>query len=115
LINLVEVLAEENETLRRENQALKYEVNRLKSEQGKPQIRKQIPDKDSSDHSSEKERQQKKKNGQRSKKKDKLNIHRTVRCDVDIATLPPDAVFKSYENIIIQELNVTWRTFSSEE
>jgi len=106
LINLLEVLAEENETLKRENQALKTEVNRLKGEQGKPQIRKQTPDKDSSDHSSEKERQQKKKKGKRTKKKGKLNIHRTVLCDVDTATLPPDAVFKSYEDIIIQDLKI---------
>jgi len=58
LINLVEMLAEENARLKETVQKLKDEVNRLKGEQGKPDIREQTKDDDpdSSDHSSEKDR-----------------------------------------------------------
>jgi hypothetical protein len=56
LLNLVETLYRENETLKEENQQLKDEINRLKGEQGKPDIKGRHK-KDTSDHSSEKERQ----------------------------------------------------------
>ena len=56
LLNLVEALYSENESLREENQQLKDEINRLKGEQGKPNIKGRHK-KDTSDHSSEKERQ----------------------------------------------------------
>ena len=56
LLNLVETLHGENEALKEENQQLKDEINRLKGEQGKPDIKGKRT-KESTDHSSEKERQ----------------------------------------------------------
>ena len=71
LLNLIELLVEENDTLRKENQRLRDENNRLKGEQGKPSIRKQS----NTDISSEKNR---KPRGQQEKKKkiQKKNIVR---------------------------------------
>ena len=53
LLNLVDRLYSENESLREENQLLKDEVNCLKGEQGKPNIKANTR---KSDHSSEQER-----------------------------------------------------------
>jgi hypothetical protein len=69
LLNLVEILASENEELKVENQQLKNEVNTLKGELGKPDIKpKNLQDKDTdksteeaakdTDISSEKERKE---------------------------------------------------------
>jgi cell division septum initiation protein DivIVA len=57
LLNLVEELVQENQSLRAEVQGLRDEVNRLKGEQGKPDV-KANKTKDN-DHSSEKERRTK--------------------------------------------------------
>ena len=53
LLNLIDRLYSENESLREENQQLKDEVNGLKGEQGKPNIKANTQQ---SDHSSEQER-----------------------------------------------------------
>ena len=60
LLNLVEELKQENQSLRKQVQELRDEVNRLKGEQGKPPIK---PGKKGGgrDHSSEQERRRSKK------------------------------------------------------
>ena len=83
-----------------EMQRLRDEINRLKGEQGKPKI---TANKPSQDLSSEKERRQSKPH-QKSSKQDKIPIDREVVLPVDREYLPADAVFKGYEDVVVQDL-----------
>jgi len=106
LLNLVERLAAENAALREENQRLRDENNRLKGEQGKPDIK---PGRKNGDISSEMERRSREEPAEaktRGTKLDKIEIHRTELRRVDPKGLPPDAVFKGYESVIVQELEI---------
>jgi len=104
LLNLVEVLAQENETLRQNQQALKDEVNRLKGEQGKPEFSKGKDNKNA-DHSSESQRKKrKKKEAKKSKKKKEIKIDKRVPCNIDKNSLPNDAIFKGYEKVVMQDI-----------
>jgi Transposase IS66 family len=103
LLNIVEFFAAENEALKEENQRLRDENNRLKGEQGKPDIRKQT--KANEDVSSEQERKKKKsKRNKKSKKKDKLTVNRIEHCQLDKNQLPPDVIFKGYQDVIVQDI-----------
>ena len=121
LLNLVEMLYGENETLRDENQQLKDEINRLKGEKGKPDIKgkgkKESSDHPiirSSDHSSETERQAgdennnntHKKKRRRTAKLPKVSIDREQICPIDKNTLPADARFKGYSDVVIQDTQI---------
>src|SRR2546425_1535343 len=102
LLNLVETLAAENRTLREENQRLRDENNHLKGEQGKPDIkpnRRPPP----ADHSSEQERH-KERPHHKGRKVERIAIDRTEDCRVDPALLPPDADFKGYQPVLVQDL-----------
>lgn len=111
LLNLVDRLYSENESLREENQQLKDEVNRLKGEQGKPTIKANTQP---SDHSSEQNRQgsndsnegEKKKKRQRKPKLAKVKIDREQKCPIDKNILPEDAQFKGYSDIVIQDIKI---------
>ena len=102
LLNLVEELKRENDTLREDVQQLRDDVNRLKGEQGKPKI-KPGGKTEGSKHSSEKERHQPKKR-QRKRKVNRIKIDREKKLEVDRSQLPEDAEFKGYEAVIIQDL-----------
>ncbi len=106
LLNLVERLSRENAELREENQGLKDEINRLKGEQGQPDIK---PNKNRGDISSEKERRSREPDHRKDRgtKLDKIEIHRTAVCPVAKEGLPADAVFKGYQSVIVQELEIT--------
>ena len=104
LLNLVEELAAEVRTLRAENQRLRDENNRLKGEQGKPPIPPAAPP-GTTDHSSERERRQPK-NWAKKSKKPTLRIDRTELVRIDPAVLPPDARFKGYGEVVVQDLIV---------
>lgn len=106
LLNLVEVLAEENERLRSEIQDLKNEINRLKGEQGKPRFGSKL----SRDLSSEKERKSVMSPVPRKKKKMKngrIKIDRQEICEVNQSQLPSDAQFKGYVKTVIQDIKIT--------
>lgn len=104
LLNLLEEYGSENESLRTEMQALRDEVNRLKGEQGKPDVK---PGKKPSneDHSSEKERRRPRKWAKASKT-DKVKIDREQTLEVDRSVLPDDAVFKGYEAVVVQDIQI---------
>jgi FtsZ-binding cell division protein ZapB len=104
LLNLVEELKQENQALRAEVQGLRDEVNRLKGEQGKPDIKPNKP-KDS-DHSSEKERH-KPKQWRKGSKVNRIRIDRDERLEVDKSVLPPDAEFKGFEEVVVQDIRLT--------
>ena len=111
LLNLIDRLYSENESLREENQQLKDEVNGLKGEQGKPCIKANTQ---SSDHSSEQERKggddsntnAKKKKRQRKPKLANVKIDREQICPIDKSILPKDAQSKGYSDIVIQDIKI---------
>jgi hypothetical protein len=107
LLNLVEQLHAEVHSLRAENQRLRDEINRLKGEQGKPQIpanrSSRPPRTPPSDHSSEEERREPKP-WQKGSKRHRIVIDRVQPLRVDPALLPPDAQFKGYDPVVVQEL-----------
>jgi len=111
LLNLVDTLYSENESLKEQNQQLNDEVNRLKGEQGKPMIK---ANSQPSDHSSEKERKQnddsnneeKKKKRQRKPKLANVKIDREQICHIDKSTLPKDVLSKGYSDIVIQDIKI---------
>ena len=113
LLNVIELLFADNETLRKENQQLRDDNNRLKGEQGRPSIRKQSQN----NHSSEKDRkprgQQSKK--KKAKKKETLVIHRVEICDLDHALLPADATNPSRFKILlfVQKILALKRKFTT--
>jgi hypothetical protein len=107
LLNLVERLLEENRRLLLEGQRLKDEVARLNGEQGRPKVNPQrgqgAAPKPPGDHSSEEERRERKPWLKRAKLPH-IEIDRTETLAVDPATLPEDAVFKGYAEVVIQDL-----------
>src|SRR5215210_1257415 len=103
LLNLLENSLQQLQLLKEENQRLKDEINRLKGEQGKPEVRPATP---ASNYSSAAYTRLPKKTRQRDDKgkKAKLTITRTEKLLVERHTLPPDAVFKGYEEVVVQEV-----------
>jgi hypothetical protein len=102
LLNLIETVTTDLRAAQTENQRLRDEINRLKGEQGKPTIKpKRLPA--SSDHSSEQERKQPREHVKRAKNAT-LRVDREQTLTVDPATLPPDAEFKGYEDVLVQDL-----------
>ena len=113
LVSLVEELAAENRALRLELAQVKDEHARLKGGSGRPKI---PPGKaGGSDYSSEQERRATPKSWQKRGKQDRLRIDRTERVAVDPATLPPDAVFKGYETVVVQDLVLQTDTVAFEQ
>ena len=105
LLNLVEDLIDENDQLRKENQELRDEVNRLKGEQGRPSIRKETQsNKNISSESERKKRKKKNRKNNKSKKRNKISIDRVEFCRFDKAQLPPDAIFKGHQSVIVQDI-----------
>lgn len=102
LLGLVERLLGQVRGLQDENQRLRDEVSRLKGEQGRPVIRPQTPP-PAADHSSERERRQATPR-QVTPKREQIVIDRTETLVVDPAILPPDATFKDYEEVVVQDL-----------
>jgi hypothetical protein len=109
LLNLVETLAAEVVRLRALVQSQQDEINRLKGEQGKPPIKPNrrndppAPPAPPTNHSSEAERHVPRPRQKRRKVR-QITIDRTQDCRLDPATLPPDAPFKGYETVVVQDL-----------
>ena len=108
LIQIVEQLSKDNETLKTENQKLRDAINLLKGEQGKP-IFPSKTKRNQGNISSENERKKRtpKEKPKSKAKKDKIKIDRSEICKLDKAQLPDDVVFKGYEPVIVQEILIT--------
>ena len=107
LLNLVETLMADLRDAWAEIQRSRDEVNRLKGEQGKPDIKPNLPagPGTSGQHSSERERHDPK-DWQKSSKLDRIPIDREAVLKLDPASLPPDAEFKGYEPVVVQDLRI---------
>jgi Transposase IS66 family len=103
LLNLIESLTADLRKSQAENLYLREQLNRRKGGGGKPD-----PPKDTAGakpQSSEKERAETKQRTRRSKL-DRIRIDREEVLKLDRATLPPDAEFKGYEDVVVQELRI---------
>jgi hypothetical protein len=100
LMTEVERLAAENTDLKEEVQRLRDENRRLKGEQGKPTIR---PVSVAPALSSEKERQVPRAHRKRAKR-GQVPIDRQEVRHVDPLLLPPDAQFKGYVDVVVQDI-----------
>lgn len=99
-MNLVETLSAKLAEKDEEIQRLREEINRLKGEQGPPRVR---ANKAGTDLSSEKERRESTSHHKESKQA-RLKIDREVVLKVDQERLPADAVFKGYEDVVVQDI-----------
>jgi hypothetical protein len=105
LLNLIEDLTADWREAQAEIQRLRDENNRLKGEQGKPDIQpnRQPAAASSADHSSERERHKPQKRKKRPKV-NQLHVDRDQVVPIDSTQLPPDAEFKGYESVVVQDL-----------
>jgi len=101
LMNLVETLSAKVKEQAEEIQRQRDEINRLKGEQGKPKIKGNKAA--SPDLSSEKQRRESKPR-QPSSKQGRLKIDRKEIAKVDREQLPSDAVFKGYQEVVMQDI-----------
>jgi len=103
LLNLIEALSADLRDAQAENQRLRDEINRLKGERGKPKFKANTPKSARVDHSSEKERHKPKPRQKRAKNAT-IEVHREQTLTVDKASLPGDAEFKGYEDVVVQDV-----------
>ena len=103
LLNLLEDVRADLRAAQAENQRLRDEINRLKGEQGMPTIKANTPQPPSQNHSSEQERRTPK-TWSKGRKTARIAIDRETGGAVDPARLPPDAVFKGYEDVVVQDV-----------
>jgi len=103
LLNVLEDVMADLRVAQAENQRLRDEINRLKGEQGRPTVQSNTPQPPPVDHSSEQERR-KPKAWSKCRKTDRIAIDRAQVVEVDRAGLPPDAVFKGYEDVVVQDV-----------
>lgn len=103
LLNLLEEVMADLRAAQAENQRLRDEVNRLKGEQGTPTIKANRPPPPRQDHSSEQERR-KPQGWSKGSKTARIPIDRAQVVVVDPSCLPPDAQFKGYEDVVVQDV-----------
>ena len=107
LLNVLEDVMADLRVAQAENQRLRDEINRLKGEQGTPTIKANKSQQPRQDHSSEQERRMPKA-WAKGRKTDRIAIDREQVVQVDPDCLPPDAQFKGYEDVVVQD--VVFRT-----
>jgi len=101
MLNLLESQSQIIENQKKDIQSLKDEINRLKGEKGKPKILPNVPQKENDTQNLS---TTEKKKWTKSAKKPIIKIDRTeIKC-VDKSILPPDAEYKGYRTIIIQNI-----------
>ncbi len=103
LLNLVENLSADLRDAQAEIQRLRDEINHLKGEQGKPNIKPSAPP--PTNYSSEPERHRRVERGKRGKRQP-ITIDREQTLTVDRTLLPPDAEFKGYEEVVVQDVSI---------
>jgi hypothetical protein len=107
LLNVLEAVIADLRAAQAENQRLRDEINRLKGEQGTPTIKANTPQQPNKDYSSEQERRTPKA-WAKGRKTDRIPIDPAQVVAVNPAHLPPNAVCKGYEDVVVQD--VSFRT-----
>jgi hypothetical protein len=102
LLNQIEELSASLRDARVEIQQLRDEINRLKGEQGKPKVKANLRQ-PAAQHSSEAERRKKRDRHKKSKKAS-IVVTREEVVRINRETLPADASFNGYEEIVIQDI-----------
>jgi len=105
LLNLIEQLTSDLREAQAEIQRLRDELNRLKGEQGQAKIKPNTTKPAAGNHSSEQERHKPERHSKDSKQAT-IQIDREQVVEVDRATLPADAEFKGYEDVVVQDILV---------
>lgn len=100
LLNIIEQMAQTIQELQKENQELKDEINRLKGEKGKPNIKPNVPKKEYDIC----RKKSSKKKWTKSSKKSRIKIDRVEVRQVDHDVLPPDAEYKGYRCVVVQNI-----------
>ena len=103
LLNLLEDVRADLRAAQAEIQRLRNEINRRKGEQGQPTSKPNTPQPPPKDLSSEQERRTPKA-WSKGRKTDRIPIDREQVVAVDPACLPLDAVFKGYEDVVVQDV-----------
>ena len=103
LLNVLEGVMADLRAAQAENQRLRDEINRLKGEQGAPAIKPNTPHAPPKHHSSEQERRQPK-IWSKDRKTDRIAIDREQVVQADPTQLPLDAMFKGYEDVVVQDV-----------
>ena len=103
LLNVLEGVRADLRAAQAENQRLRDEINRLKGEQGAPAIKPNTPPAPPKHHSSEQERRPPK-IWSKDRQTDRMAIDREQVVQVDPTPLPLDAVFKGYEDVVVQDV-----------
>ena len=103
LLNVLEGVRADLRAAQAENQRLRDEINRLKGEQGAPAIKPNTPPAPPKHHSSEQERRQPQIRS-KDRKMDRIAIDREQVAQVNPTHLPLDAVFKGYEDVVVQDV-----------
>ena len=103
LLNLLEDVTADLRAAQAEIQRLRDELNRIKGEQGQPTIKANTPPPPPKDHSSEQERRTPQA-WVKGRKTARIPIDREQVAQVDPDCLPPDAVFKGYEDVGVQDV-----------
>ena len=103
LLNVLEDVMADLRAAQAENQRLRDELNRLKGEQGAPAIKANTPQAPPKHYSSEQERRQPK-TWSKDRKTDRIALDREQVVQIDPTHLPPDAVFKGYEDVVVQDV-----------
>ncbi len=103
LLNLLEDVRADLRAAQAEIQHLRNEINRLKREQGQPTSKPNTPQPPPQDLSSAQERRTPKA-WSKGRKMDRIPIDREQVVAVDPACLPPDVVFKGYEEVVVQDV-----------
>jgi hypothetical protein len=103
LLNLLEDVTADLRAAQAEIQRLRDELNRIKGEQGQPTIKANTPPPPPKDHSSEQERRTPQA-WVKGRKTARIPIDREQVAQVDPDCLPPDAVFKGYEDVVVQDV-----------
>src|SRR6266568_1229594 len=103
LLNVLEDVRADLRAAQAEIQRLRNEINRLKGEQGQPAIKPNTPQPPPKDLSSEQERRTPKA-WSKGRKTDRIPIDREHVVAVDPTDLPPDAVFKGYADVVVQDV-----------
>jgi Transposase IS66 family len=101
-LNLLEDVRADLRAAQAEIQRLRNESNRLKGEQGQPTIKPNTPQPPPKDLASAQERHTPKA-WSKGRKTDRIPSDREQVVAVDPARLPPEAVFKGYEDVVVQD------------